>query len=382
MSHNPIFRFTVKRRFKIILLLATQAFTLHVNAAATFLTGCFPVKGDVKVTLNDELSSAMNYAGNTISPLNNYMIPAEPQPAQCSSCPGLRSTDKENMYSYRATPLMAGSTPGYGKLTDKLDIQLTLFTDTVAGGGTLTKLTTYPITAPPTSTFEGTNDESTQSLCAKSPAAGVPQRTFNWNKLTASIHIVQPIFGTELIPTQTLAETSLCIFYGTGSCSFANAQLASRMTISGSLSAPLSCTINAGSIINVGFNSVASSNFVAQGQPPVGFALRDVDINFHCDNPASDNTDKIKLTLTSDQGVSDTGTGYIAKMMGRDDIGVRMYDSNNLNVALDGSMEFPIKLDGNGDGHILMSAAPVATTSAQPAPGKFEGNVTVRMDIK
>ncbi|VFS66637.1 Uncharacterised protein [Kluyvera cryocrescens] len=33
-----------------------------------------------------------------------------------------------------------------------------------------------------------------------------------------------------------------------------------------------------------------------------------------------------------------------------------MYDSNNLNVALDGSMEFPIKLDGNGDGHILMSA--------------------------
>ena len=67
MSHNPIFRFTVKRRFKIILLLATLAFTLHVNAAATFLTGCFPVKGDVKVTLNDELSSAINYAGNTIS---------------------------------------------------------------------------------------------------------------------------------------------------------------------------------------------------------------------------------------------------------------------------------------------------------------------------
>ena len=382
MSHNPIFHFTVKRRFKIILLLTTLAFTLHANAAATFLTGCFPVKGDVKVTLNDELSSAMNYAGNTISPLNNFMVPAEPLPAQCSSCPGLRSTDKENMYSYRATPLLAGMTPGYGKLTDKLDIQLTLFTDTVAGGETLTKLTTYPNTAPATSTTEGTNTESTQSVCAKSPAPGVPQRVFNWNKLTASIHIVRPIFGTELIPTQTLAETSLCIFYGTGSCSFANAQLASRMTISGSLSAPLSCTINAGSVINVDFNSVARSNFVAQGQPPVGFALRDVDINFHCDNPASDNTDKIKLTLTSDQGVSDTETGYIAKMMGRDDIGVRMYDSNNLNVALDGSAEFPIALNSNGDGHIQMSAAPVATTSTPPEPGKFEGNVTVKMDIK
>lgn len=381
MPNASLYRATQSAYGITILLLATL-FAAPQAHATNFLTGCFPTKGDVSVRLDYEVGTAMNYSGNTFIPLKDFIAPSEPQPAQCSSCPGVTSKSIENMYSYRTTPLLTGSISGYGKLTDNLDIQLTLYSDTVAGGVVETTLVTYPIAAPPTSTFEGTNDESTQSLCAKSPAAGVPQRTFNWNKLTASIHIAKPIFGTEVIPSQTVAETSLCIFYGTGSCSFANAQLASRMTLSGQLTAPLSCTINAGSVINIDFNSIARSNFTAQGQPPTGFALRDVDIKFHCDNPAVDNTDKIKLTLSSDQGVSDTGTGYIAKMMGRDDIGVRMYDSNNLNVALDGSMEFPIRLDSNGDGHILMTAAPVATTSAQPAPGKFEGNVTVRMDIK
>lgn len=382
MPHNAIFRFTINHNVKIILLLAALLLSMRAHAAPSYITGCFPVKGDVKVALDYEINASANYAGNTVRPIDNFVVPAEPQSAQCTSCSGVGTGDTENMYSYRATPLPAGSIKDFGKLTDKLDIQISGFTDTVAGGQTQTKLTTYPNLSPTTSISEGTNSESTQSLCAKSPKAGVPQRMFNWNKLTATINISKPIFGTEIIPAQTLMETSLCIFYGVGSCKFANAQLASRMTISGQLSAPLGCTINAGSVINVDFNSIASSDFTAKGQPPTSFALRDVDIKFHCDNSAVENTDKIKLTLTSDQGVSDAGTGYIAKMMGRDDIGVRMYDSNNVNVALDGSAEFPVALDNNGDGHILMSAAPVATTNAKPDPGKFEGNVTVKMDIK
>lgn len=94
------------------------------------------------------------------------------------------------------------------------------------------------------------------------------------------------------------------------------------------------------------------------------------------------NSDKIKLSLSADQGVSDGESGLIAKMVDRDDIGVRMYDSNSNSIRLDGSAEFPVTLDSQGNGSIKMQAAPVATTDNIPAGGNFEGNVTVKMDIK
>lgn len=86
--------------------------------------------------------------------------------------------------------------------------------------------------------------------------------------------------------------------------------------------------------------------------------------------------------MSSDQGVVTDSNRLIAKMIGRDDVGVRMYDENNNNVVLDGSVSFPLNLDQDGNGHIKMTAAPVSTTDTPPAAGAFEGNVTVKMDIK
>lgn len=366
-----------------LLLLLMCAFTApKSDAAATFYSNCFSTKGVVNAVLNYDVNASDNHADSTITALTSYEVPADAHPAQCGTCPGVASNTKEKIYSYKSTPLPLGSIPKYGKLTDKIDIKITAYTDTVAGGSNQSLIETYPLLTPTTSMPEPDNNEATQTLCAKNPVASSPQRQFNWNKLSASLHIASPILGVETIPNQILMETSVCIYYGTGSCTFANATLASTMYISGAISAPLSCTINAGSVINVDFNTLPSMNFTAKGEPPVGFALRDVDITFHCDNAAVSNSDKIKLTLSSDQGVSDTGTALIAKMIGRDDIGVRMYDSNSNGVPLDGSVSFPITLDSSGNGHIKMSAAPVATTNAKPTPGKFEGNVTVKMDIR
>ncbi|XHA14843.1 fimbrial protein [Citrobacter farmeri] len=381
LSHYRKSRRIGSSRLKVWLLLSGLLPACPISAA-TYLDNCFPVKGEVNVTLNYDLTPDDNKAGNKISAATSFVFPAVSHPAQCGSCPSVTASTKEKIYSYRTTPLTGGRIAKYGKLTDNIDIQISAFGDTVAGSTVVTVLDTYPQTAPTTSINEGTNDEATQTLCAVSPVAGTPQREFNWNKITASLYIAAPIFGKEIIPSQLIMTTHVCILSSsTGGCNFSYADTASLMYISGAISAPLSCTINAGSVINVDFNTLANSNFTTKGKPPTGFALRDVDIKFHCDSTAVSNSDKIKLTLTADQGVSDTD-GLIAKMIGRDDIGVRMYDSDDHDVPLDGTKDFPIVLDSNGDGHIQMTAAPVATTSSKPAAGKFEGNVTVKMDIK
>jgi len=41
-----------------------------------------------------------------------------------------------------------------------------------------------------------------------------------------------------------------------------------------------------------------------------------------------------------------------------------------------------VTMDEQGNGSVKIKAAPVSTTNATPAPGKFEGNVTVKMDLR
>ena len=107
-----------------------------------------------------------------------------------------------------------------------------------------------------------------------------------------------------------------------------------------------------------------------------------MNISYHCDDPAAANSGKIKLTLSADQGVALGSNSLIAKMLGRDDVGVRMFDQQNGNITLDGSLDLPVTMDEQGNGSIALKAAPVSTTSKKPEPGKFEGNVTVKMDLR
>ena len=125
-----------------------------------------------------------------------------------------------------------------------------------------------------------------------------------------------------------------------------------------------------------------SKQFSGKSRPPQGYALKNVDISYHCDDNAIGNNDRIKLTLTADQGVVDSSEPLVAKMLDKDDVGVRIYDENNQNVALDGTFEFPVPMDDQGNGVVRIKAAPVSTTGKSPEPGKFEGNVTVKMDLR
>ncbi len=358
---------------------------------AGVLPGCFSSPVDYQTNYSADLVAADNYTGKALT--STRLIGNGPtQTANCNCPSNMRTTTATYSVVYAGSPLLQGHATDYGSLSDAVDVQVLGYTDAV-DSPTGTNLYEIKIQQYPTligsmaSMADGKRTaENIAPVCSTNTNPNTPpagnKREFKWNIINVKLYLKQSILGEEIIPQQIVAQYYACLADSPMSCTVGQAELASNVWFGVTLTAPLSCTINAGSTIEVNLGMLSGSSFVAQGQPPQGYTLRNVDISYHCDNPAVSNVGKIKMTLTADQGVSDSGTALIAKMINRDDIGVRMYDSNGNNVALDGSVDLPITLDSQGNGTVKMQAAPVSTSNTPPVPGPFEGNVTVKMDIK
>ena len=358
---------------------------------AMILPGCFPAPENYQVNYSYELVAADNYIGKTL--MSTHLIGNGPmQTANCNCPPAMKKNASIYEMVYASSPLFQGHSTDYGKLTDAVDVQITGFTD-AANSPTGINLFELQILQYPTpassmpSKFDGIKTvENTEAVCSPTTDPNRPppsnKRQFKLNIINARLYLKHSILGEEIIPPTNVVQYYVCLSDSPSDCTAGQAELASNVWFGGTITAPLSCTINAGSTIEVSLGMMSSTSFSTRGQPPQGYTLREADISYHCDNPAISNAGKIKMTLTADQGVSDSGTALIAKMIGRDDIGVRMYDSNNNDVILDGSIDLPITLDNQGNGTVKMWAAPVSTGDTHPEPGKFEGNVTVKMDIK
>lgn len=354
---------------------------------ATPLSGCFSGTSTYNVFYNKELNASENKTGATFSV--DFLSGSENVMEANCLCPksGFYYDTIVGEVTAAASPLSAGGT-NRGKLTDRLDVIVKGTTDAINGTGSLTfiPITLYPT---PIDKMSSKNDiklaENSEDICSQSthPSKGATvKRQFKWNTVSLNFYITKPIFGTETISPVTVVQYYSCLYYDS-SCKNADMQHVSDIILSGAISAPLTCTINAGSTIEAELGTVVTPQFVKKGQIPSGYRLTNVDISYHCDNDdARNSTDKIIISLTSDQGVVEGSNKLIAKMIGRNDVGVRMFDDNDNNVVLDGSVSFPLTLDQDGNGQIKMKAAPVSTTDARPNAGPFEGNVTVKMNIK
>ncbi|QMD24776.1 fimbrial protein [Citrobacter freundii] len=376
--------------FAIVLTPVLFLLPASVQATATLLTNCFNSAADYSVQYEYELSSTENIATYSYV-TGSYISGSGPELEANCACPA-NTTSASTVYEYNfaGSPLTAGVS-GYGVLTDALDIKVSGFNDAIdnpdGNGLTEIRITEYPTPIGNMSSqkAEQRQTEGTADVCSDEtrPTDGATiKRKFRLSVIRFSLYIKKPIMGEEIINPTRVVQSYTCLYTGGGSCQNTDAQLVSNIWLSGKLTAPLSCTINAGSTIEVDLGSIVSSQFVNPGQSPGGYTLKDVNISYHCDGPAINNSDKIKLTLTADQGVVDGSQSYIAKLIGRDDLGIRMFDANNQNVALDGSVDFPVALDEQGNGTISMTAAPVSTTASRPEPGTFEGNMTVKMDLR
>ncbi|MEX3022578.1 fimbrial protein [Kluyvera sp. STS39-E] len=389
----------MKPSLTLFLSIALSGLLISGTARATILTNCFAAGIQrYDILLNDDIESANNTAGNIIGPAGNVDSPivatgGAAVEASCKCPPNVISTTNIYEYQWVGSPLATGVSVGgvnYGFLTENLDVhvegvyQAANHSDDISG-------VRIPITEYPTVTRNraqsGQKKPSAYNVCHDMPVGvTVAQNTYKWSVISAKMYIKKPILGVATIPQTIVVQyyESICYTNTTG-CATADFQYATHVAdvyLGGTLSAPLSCTINAGSTIEVDLGNIVSSQFVTRGQPPSGYALKAVDISYHCDGNAVGKSDKIKLTLTADQGVVDNSNALIAKLIGRDDLGVRVYTEDSQNVQLDGTYEFPVTVDESGDGTVHIQAAPVSTTAARPTAGKFEGNVTVKMDLK
>lgn len=373
---------------------ALSVMTLFLSMAslpvyAASFPGCFSSAPDYNATYTRELTASENVVGGTpVAP--GHLIGSGPELEANCQCPTMSSGTEVFLITFAGSPLNPGVS-GYGYLTSKVDVAVSGYGEAITSpsGSGLERL---PVREYPTplsameSTTEAKSTEKKASVCSADtrPSGGTTtKRKFKWNVIGATFYIKTPILGEEIIPSTLVIQNYACLSSG-AYCDPAdpNIQQVSNIWLSGSLTAPLSCTINAGGTIEVEFGSIVNKQFVAKGQPPQGYALKNVDISYHCDGAAVSNADRIKLTLTADQGTAEGSDRLIAKMLGRDDIGVRVFDSNQANVALDGTFAFPVTLDEEGNGVIRLQAAPVSTQNSTPEPGKFEGNVTVKMDLR
>lgn len=373
-------------------VLAMAYYPSSSAAGVTLLQNCFGAPQTYNVSYDHEFDSSENVANRDYDIPDHLVGAGVEMEANCTCPNNLFSSSMVYEKTLVGSPLSPGVN-GYGYLTDKIDADITGYADAInSPDGTY--LTPVPINEYPTSrgnmqsVLENSlaKPESEASVCSSdtqpSGAAAI-KRKFRWNVVAVMLHVKKPILGEEVIPPTLIAQNYACLYIGSGTtCDGTQAEQVSDIWFGGTLSAPLSCTINAGSTIEVEFGSIVSKQFTQKGQPPQGYALKGVDIAYHCDDNAVGNTDRIKLTLSADQGVADSRTPYIAKLLERDDLGVRVYDENSQNVALDGTYEFPVAMDEQGNGVIRIQAVPVSLKDASPAPGSFEGNVTVKMDLR
>lgn len=374
----------------LALALIAALFLAPLPGHTASFSSCFIAPATYQTNYTRELAANENISGAKIVAPGHLVGTGVEMEANCD-CPRNLSTSTDiTLLTLAGSPLSAGVN-GYGVLTDKVDVDVAGYIDAINSpdGSGLEKIN---INAYPTAmgqllwSYDTKSKEINESVCndaTRPQGAASKKRKFKWNVMTATFYIKKPILGEEVIPPTLVVQNYACV----ASSSYcdrgdANTQLVSNIWLSGKLSAPLSCTINAGSTIEVDFGNIISKQFVSRGELPRGYAIKNVDIAYHCDGPAVGNDDKIKLTLTADQGTAEGSDNLIARMLGRDDIGVRVFDSNNANVALDGTYDFPVVLDETGNGVIRIKAAPVSTKSTTPAPGKFEGNVTVKMELR
>ncbi|HDS9359668.1 TPA: fimbrial protein [Enterobacter chengduensis] len=366
--------------------------TLSVCRASGVLPNCFDAPQTYTISYDHEFTSGENKANQDYD-IPEHLVGAGAEMEANCTCPGnLFSSSVVYEVTFAGSPLAPGSN-GYGFLTDKIDADITGYSDAINSPDGLA-LNPIPINDYPTSRGKMhsvletrlSKPEGEINVCSESSrSAGSTgmKRKFRWNVVAVLLHIKKSILGEEVIPPTLIAQNYACLYFGTASaCDAAQAEHVSDIWFGGTLSAPLSCTINAGSTIEVEFGSIVSKQFVSKGQPPQGYALKNVDIAYHCDDNAVGNNDRIKLTLSADHGIADSSAPFIAKLLNRNDLGVRVYDENGQNVELDGSYEFPVTMDEQGNGVVKIQAVPVSTTEATPEPGSFEGNVTVKMDLR
>lgn len=196
--------------------------------------------------------------------------------------------------------------------------------------------------------------------------------THTGSLLNVSLRIKQSFVGTSTISPVIVGSTYWNL--GADGGTSHGPTPATNIYISGSISVPQSCVINAGRIIPVNFGQLMSEQFSQKGAT-VDDAEKKIVVPVKCTNiDASANLTLRLQALPSDEDkdaikTSNPDIGVIAK-----DILGRVIRPN---IGL-----IPFNLNDDSEAKVMMSLTPVSTTGNAPAGGDFHAVAYIRVDFQ
>lgn len=186
-----------------------------------------------------------------------------------------------------------------------------------------------------------------------------------------SLYFTKPFVGQVIIPS-----TKILDLFGTKTSGSYSGVPMTSIYMSGSVTVPQSCNINAGQVINVDFENIMSNDLRTPGAIANGFTPKVVNMTLACNN-ISDGV-VVSLSFTGQPAVGDP----TALATNKSDIGVRVRDVNNAIVSPNGG-RLPVTFDyPSQSGSSTMTLAPMNVTGNTPPIGRFDAVATINAEIQ
>ena len=208
----------------------------------------------------------------------------------------------------------------------------------------------------------------------KAPMADNCYLTNDWHsgsKGQLSLRISKSFIGTSIISNVQVVSvfaTAQSGSYGHGPIPISNIYLSGQITV------PQTCTINAGQIVTVDFGDIWSGKFKNKGQKPDGVNAKTVTFPVTCNGGVESTANlTVRFQSTPDANYPD------AISSDNPDVGVVITDTNGRTVEPNTGL-IPFSLE-NSQATVSFKAYPVSTTGKAPTEGKFTSLAYIRVDF-
>lgn len=190
------------------------------------------------------------------------------------------------------------------------------------------------------------------------------------------IYITHPLAGQITIPDTVIANLYLSkTSIVPGENVEAPVAPVTQVRISGTITIPQSCEINAGQIIEVQLPDILGKDIRNLGDSPQSSHVT-TKASFTCSNVPDGTNLSISLTGSNDPNNSD----YL--QTDNENIGIRISDKNDNTIVPNGSVELPVDDYQDGSGSTVFTAAPVNTTGKIPHTGQYQATATLDVQIR
>lgn len=340
-------RTTIFRAFFVLTICILPCKLVFANGNCTGPSGgtnnLIAALGNINV-----VNPADNAAGRVIASAYSWVLPGYTENCSCTS-------GNHSWYWTTTTSLPSAEGDNWFVYSDYLDVRLWIQDPNWSGG---------KMAVP----FSNVFTLAATSICNQNLNYG-SNATGSHGLL--DLRIRKPFIGTVVLPTYTLASLYSCL----ATDNTCNAQGAPTInySLSGTVTVPQNCTIDAGQIITIDFGNIWSGKFTTKGKKPDGVNPVTKQISVKCNSGVEAMANlTVRFQGTADANYSD------AISSDNSDVGVVVTDSND-NVIEPNTGLIPFSLE-NSQATVSFKAYPVSTTGKAPTEGKFTSLAYIRVD--